>query len=78
MPVSLFIDPRVRIVGTERDDLPAALDAMDRYALLPRDAIHLSVMARLGIESVVTTDGDFASVDGLTLFTGNPRVLAQR
>jgi predicted nucleic acid-binding protein len=74
----LSIDPRIRIVGTERDDLFAALVTMARYALLPRDALHLSVMARLGIDSIVTTDGDFMPVDGLRLYTGNPRILVQR
>jgi predicted nucleic acid-binding protein len=74
----LSIDPRIRIVGTEREDLFAALDTMARYALLPRDALHLSVMARLGIDSIATTDDDFVPVDDLRLFTGNPRILAQR
>jgi bifunctional DNA-binding transcriptional regulator/antitoxin component of YhaV-PrlF toxin-antitoxin module len=47
----LSIDPRIRLVGTERGDLSATMDYMDRYACLPRDAMHLAVMARLGIEA---------------------------
>jgi predicted nucleic acid-binding protein len=72
----LSIDPRVRLVGTERQDLFAAMDHMDAHACLPRDAMHLAVMARLGIDSIVTTDDDFLPVDGLCLFTCNPRILA--
>jgi len=73
----LSIEPRIRLVGTEREDLSAAMDYMDRYACLPRDAMHLTVMTRLGIDSMVTTDDDFVPVDGLCLFTCNPQILPQ-
>ena len=74
----LSIDPRIRLVGTEREDLSAAMGYMDRYACLPRDAMHLAVMTRLGIHSIVSTDDDFLPVDELGLFTCNPRILSQR
>ena len=74
----LSMDPRIRLVGTEREDMLAALDHMDAYACLPRDAMHLAVMSRLGIDSIVTTDDDYLPVDGLALFTSNPRILSQR
>jgi predicted nucleic acid-binding protein len=73
----LSMDPRIRLVGTAGDDLYAAMNHMNRYAFLPRDAIHLAVMARLGLDGIVTTDDDFATVDGLCLFTCNPRMLSQ-
>ena len=72
----LSVDPRIRLVGTEREDIFAVLDLMDGYACLPRDAMHLAVMSRLGIDSIVTTDDDFLPVDGLTLFTSNRRILS--
>lgn len=72
----LSVDPRIRLVGTEREDMLTALELMDDYALLPRDAMHLAVMSRLGIDSLVTTDDDFLPVDGLALFTSNPRILS--
>lgn len=72
----LSIDPRIRMVGTEREDMLAALHLMESYACLPRDAMHLAVMSRLGIDSIVTTDEDFVAVDGLALFTSNPRILS--
>ena len=43
---------------------------------MPRDAMHLAVMSRLGIDSIVTTDDDFLPVNGLALFTSNPRILS--
>lgn len=74
----LSVDPRIRLVGIERADMPTTLDYMDAHALLPRDAMHLAVMTRLGIDSLVTTDDDFLAVDGLRLFTSNPRILSLR
>ena len=72
----LSVDPRIRLVGTEREDIFAALDLMDDYACLPRDAMYLAVMSRLGIDSIVTTDDDFMPVNVLSLFTSNPRILS--
>jgi predicted nucleic acid-binding protein len=72
----LAVDPRIRLVSTEREDTLAALDLMGDYACLPRDAMHLAVMSRLGIDNIVTTDDDFMPVDGLALFTSNPRILS--
>ena len=60
------------------DAWPAMLDYMDGLAFLPRDALHLTTMDRCGADAIVTTDDDFAAVDGLRLFTCNPRLLSQR
>jgi predicted nucleic acid-binding protein len=72
----LSIDPRIGLVGTEREDMLVALDHMDDHSCLPRDAMHLAVMSRLGIDSIVTTDDDYLSVDEVSLFTSNPRILS--
>ncbi len=72
----LAIDPRIRLIGTEPEELSTMLDYMDRYAVLPRDALHLSTMDRYGADTIVTTDDDFLSVDGLQIVTCNPRILA--
>jgi predicted nucleic acid-binding protein len=74
----LSVDPRVRLVGTERDDVPTAMTYMIAHDFLPRDAMHLAVMARLGIDSLVTTDADFVAVNDLCLFTCNPLILDPR
>jgi predicted nucleic acid-binding protein len=73
----LWGDPRTLIVGTRAEMIFVALEHMAAYSLLPRDALHLSSMADFGIDAIVTTDGDFAQVDGLRLFTCNPRILAK-
>jgi predicted nucleic acid-binding protein len=74
----LAIDPRIRLVGTEPGGLSTTLDYMDSHALLPRDACHLTTMAGCGADAIVTTDDDFLPVDGLHIFTCNPRILSQR
>ncbi|MBC7227987.1 MAG: type II toxin-antitoxin system VapC family toxin [Thermoflexales bacterium] len=74
----LSSDPRIRVVGLESTSLLIGLDFMERYSLLPRDALHLSIMARYNIDSIVTTDEDFWPVDTLRIFTCNPRLLARR
>lgn len=71
----LWIDPRVRVIGVEAEMILVALDYMEAYSLLPRDALHLSTMARYGVDAIVTTDDDFVQVDDLKLFTCNPRSL---
>mgnify|MGYP001819204103 CR=1 FL=1 len=74
----LTVDPRIQLLGMDPDALPAALDYMDSLAFLPRDALHLTTMGRCGADAIVTTDGDFLAVDGLRIFTCNPRLLSQR
>lgn len=74
----LWIDPRVRVIGVEAETILIALEYMEAYPLLPRDALHLSTMARYGVDALVTTDDDYVMVDDLKLFTCNPRILTQR
>ncbi|MBM3473402.1 MAG: type II toxin-antitoxin system VapC family toxin [Armatimonadetes bacterium] len=54
------------------DVSPRDVDLALRYAthseephLAPRDAFHLAVMKRLGIEAIVTNDPDFAKAPGI-------------
>ena len=70
-------NPRVQLVGTEPESMLVALRYMENYSLLPRDALHLSTMARYGIDDIVTTDDDFASVDNLRLHTCNSKILSR-
>ena len=74
----LRIDPRIQVVGIEAEAIYVALENMEAYSLLPRDALHLSTMVKNGIGAIVTTDEDFLQVDDLDLYTCNPRILAQR
>jgi predicted nucleic acid-binding protein len=74
----LTSDSRIRVVGTEPEFMPVVLDHMESYSLLPRDALHLASMARYGVDSIATTDDDFLPVDGLHIYTCNPRILSRR
>jgi predicted nucleic acid-binding protein len=69
-------DSRIQVVGTEPESMSAALDYMDDYSLLPRDALHLVTMARYGVDDIVTTDDDFLPVNELRIYTCNPRILS--
>ncbi len=73
----LYADSRIQIVALDVNCMFQALDAMESYALLPRDALHLTVMQSLQVNSIVTTDADFLPVDDLNIYTCNPRILTQ-
>ena len=51
---------------------------MKQYGLLPRDALHAAATFEIGIGAIITTDADFALVDGLEIHTCNPKVLQPR
>jgi predicted nucleic acid-binding protein len=70
-------DPRVQIVGQLSGSMLSALGYMEDYPLLPRDALHLTIMAQHGVDCVVTSDADFLPVDDLRIYTCNPRILAR-
>jgi predicted nucleic acid-binding protein len=50
------------------EDITAMRQAIMATGLLPRDAIHLSVMRRLGITAIASDDDDFGRMKDLTLF----------
>lgn len=50
-----------------------AIDLIEKYSLLPRDAIHLSTMLGLGVKDVFTTDVDFTRVKNINVYTCNPK-----
>jgi len=68
---------RIQIVGTDPEFMSLALDYMENYSLLPRDALHLIIMDRYGVDSMVTTDADFLPIDGLRIYTCNPKILSR-
>jgi hypothetical protein len=41
------------------------LENINAFALLPRDALHVAVMQRLGVDEIATDDADFDRVTGL-------------
>ncbi len=68
----LVLLPNVVFVEVRTEMTFKALDFIEKYSLLPRDAIHLATMLSLGIKNIVTTDVDFTKVDGINVYTCNP------
>jgi len=57
--------PHVNLVGIEVGDFGRMLDNIGTFALLPRDALHVAVIQRLGIDGIASDDRDFDRVRGL-------------
>lgn len=68
----LVLLPNVVFVEVRTEMTFRALDFIEKYSLLPRDAIHLATILSLGIKNIVTTDVDFTKVDGINVYTCNP------
>lgn len=64
--------PHLRILGVTPADFKQCLDLGQQHGLLPHDALHLAVMQREGITTLVTTDADFDRVAGLQVFKPAP------
>lgn len=52
-----------------------ALGLMERYGILPRDALHTATTLETGVDVIITADADFARVDELRVYTCNPKAL---
>lgn len=63
--------PRLFMVEITFERTLGAQELMRKYGLLPRDAIHASACVASGVETMVTTDADFARVKELKVFTCN-------
>jgi predicted nucleic acid-binding protein len=57
--------PHLELAPVLKDDFPRMLDNINNFALLPRDALHIAVMQRLGVDEIATDDADFDRVTGL-------------
>ncbi|MBI2184285.1 MAG: type II toxin-antitoxin system VapC family toxin [Thaumarchaeota archaeon] len=53
------------VLPVERHHVEEAIESMQRYSMLPRDAIHLSVMKTLDCNDLVSADSDFDRVADL-------------
>jgi predicted nucleic acid-binding protein len=65
------------IVEINTSSVLRAMDFMEEYKMLPRDAIRLAAMSAVGTKNIVTTDADFCRVDGINVYTCNPKVLTK-
>lgn len=70
--------PYLLLVELTADQSLRSLGIMKQYGLLPRDALHAAATFEIGIGAIVTTDADFALVEGLEIHTCNPKALQSR
>ena len=51
--------PHLQLVAVVADDFPRMLANITAFGLLPRDALHVAAMQRLGLSEIATDDTDF-------------------
>ncbi len=61
--------PNLRLLEVRAGMLSTAQEVMEEHRLNPRDAIHAACCLENGIEEIITDDGDFRDIDGLTRIT---------
>jgi hypothetical protein len=57
--------PHINLVGVETTDCDRMLGNIMRFSLLPRDALHIAIVQRLGLNSIASDDIDFDRVNGV-------------
>lgn len=58
----LVMTINLNMIDIQRSDFDSMLGYIEDYAILPRDALHVSVMIRLGIQDIASDDLDFDRV----------------
>ena len=53
----------LRIEYVTSEDWRKSIEIMERYGLLPADALHVATALRIGVEAVATFDEDFRRVE---------------
>jgi predicted nucleic acid-binding protein len=66
--IILGID-KLRVLPIERDHIEESVEYMQEYGILPRDAIHFSVMMSAGCRNICSADGDFDRVHEIVRWT---------
>lgn len=56
----------LNVLDVTKEDLHNSPDIMESFSLLPRDAVHLSIMLDHGISDIASSDKDFDRVKDLT------------
>jgi predicted nucleic acid-binding protein len=59
----------INVLSVERSHLETAVDYMEKYSVLPRDALHLSVMRSIECTDIASADTDFDRVAGINCWT---------
>ena len=57
--------PHLQLAAVLGDDFTQMLGNISAFGLLPRDALHVAVMQRLGLSEIATDDADFDRVTWL-------------
>jgi hypothetical protein len=57
--------PHMNLAGVDIADANRMLDHITRFSMLPRDALHVAIIQRLGLTAVASDDTDFDRVEGL-------------
>lgn len=57
--------PHVNLVGIEPADFTRMLENICIFSLLPRDALHVAIAQRLGLNGIASDDIDFDRVKGV-------------
>lgn len=57
--------PHFTLVGVETGDFEKMLENIAQFSLLPRDALHVTVLQRLGMTAIASDDTDFDRVIGI-------------
>jgi len=57
------------VLAVEKSHIEDAVDQMQKHSVLPRDAIHLSVMSSLNCHDIASADGDFDRVADIIRWT---------
>jgi len=61
----LVLLPHINLVGAETTDFDRMLENIRTFSLLPRDALHIAIVQRLGIGGIASDDIDFDRVKGI-------------
>ena len=62
----------LKIIDISKEHVENMVDYMKKYLLLPRDALHLSVMLAINCKNIASTDDDFDRAPMITRWT--PRI----
>ncbi len=62
---TLMALPHIEPVGLEATDWERMLDNIRTFWLLPRDALHVAIIQRLGLTAIASDDVDFDRVEGI-------------
>jgi len=61
----LTLLPHINLVGVVAADFNRMLENIQKFSLLPRDALHVAIVQRLGLNGIASDDADFDRVKGM-------------